>query len=497
MRVTEVGTAADLAKGSTRVVKAFKAPRRFLAQLDADTVAKIVAAAADVALIVDQAGIIRDYAFNSDELSEDIDGTSKWRGRPWTETVTPDSRNKVETILREATTGAAPRWRHVNYPAAHRAPPTPVLYCAVRVDDQGRSVAFGRDLRPVSALQQQLIDAQQSIERDYSRLRHVETRYRLLFQMSSEPVLIVDVANQKIIESNPAAEHLLGEMGGRLVGRPFVEAFDRDGARTVAGLLAGVKAAGRPDSARARLDSDDSEVTVSASLFRQDDAAMFLVRLVPADGGGAALSASPSYAPVLVRLIEGAPDGFVMTEADGRVVMANESFLDMAQLSSQEQARSESIERWLGRSGVDLSILIATLKQRGSVRLFATTLRGEHGAAADVEISAVSVAVADKLRLGFLIRSVSRRLRSEASPMGDMPRSVEQLTELVGLVSLKHLVRETTELIEKLAIEAALRLTDDNRASAAEILGLSRQSLYVKLRRYGLAASTSRPGGDS
>ncbi|MEL7302573.1 MAG: helix-turn-helix domain-containing protein, partial [Pseudomonadota bacterium] len=29
-------------------------------------------------------------------------------------------------------------------------------------------------------------------------------------------------------------------------------------------------------------------------------------------------------------------------------------------------------------------------------------------------------------------------------------------------------------------------LTNDNRASASELLGLSRQSLYVKLRRYDL-----------
>jgi DNA-binding NtrC family response regulator len=63
---------------------------------------------------------------------------------------------------------------------------------------------------------------------------------------------------------------------------------------------------------------------------------------------------------------------------------------------------------------------------------------------------------------------------------------VEQLTELVGRVSLKDLVRETTDVIERLCIEAALELTRDNRASAAEMLGLSRQSLYVKLRRYGL-----------
>jgi DNA-binding NtrC family response regulator len=41
-------------------------------------------------------------------------------------------------------------------------------------------------------------------------------------------------------------------------------------------------------------------------------------------------------------------------------------------------------------------------------------------------------------------------------------------------------------VIERLSIEAALKITGDNRASAAEMLGLSRQSLYVKLRRYGM-----------
>jgi DNA-binding NtrC family response regulator len=53
-------------------------------------------------------------------------------------------------------------------------------------------------------------------------------------------------------------------------------------------------------------------------------------------------------------------------------------------------------------------------------------------------------------------------------------------------VPLRDIVGETTELIEKLCIEAALQLTQDNRATAAEILGLSRQSLYVKLRQYRL-----------
>ena len=43
-------------------------------------------------------------------------------------------------------------------------------------------------------------------------------------------------------------------------------------------------------------------------------------------------------------------------------------------------------------------------------------------------------------------------------------------------------------MIERLCIEAALELSNDNRATAADLLGLSRQSLYVKLHRYGLGA---------
>ncbi|MFO1160336.1 MAG: transcriptional regulator PpsR [Reyranellaceae bacterium] len=473
-------------------MKPFEAPRKFLAKLDADAVATMVAAAADIALIVDQAGVIRDCAFNNVDLARDLDSDGRWRGRPWADTVTADSRNKVEMILREAASGAPPRWRHVNYPVTPGAPPAPVLYCAVPVDDHGRYVAFGRDLRPVSALQQQLIDAQQSMERDYSRLRHIETRYRLLFQMSSEPVLIVDAGSSKIMDSNPAADRLVGETGGRLVGRPFVEMFDRESARAVHNLLTGVKVAGRPDWTGVRLAARKGDVRIAASLFRQDESAMFLVRLTPAQAEVASHQPSSVAGPVL-KLIESVPNGFVMTDADGQILMANEAFLEMAQLASEEQARGESIERWLGRSGVDLSILIANLKQRGSVRLFSTTLRGEHGATADVEISAVAVAVADTPYLGFLVHRVSRHPKSGASPSIDMPRSVEQLTDLVGRVSLKQLVRETTDLIEKLSIQAALRLTDDNRASAAEILGLSRQSLYVKLRRYGLADGPPQP----
>lgn len=101
-------------------------------------------------------------------------------------------------------------------------------------------------------------------------------------------------------------------------------------------------------------------------------------------------------------------------------------------------------------------------------------------------MSAVAAPLGDSECYGFAIRNVGRRLPETPASNQQLPRSVEQLTELVGRMSLKDIVRESTDLIERLCIEAALAYTSDNRASAAEILGVSRQSLYSKLHRHGL-----------
>jgi DNA-binding NtrC family response regulator len=97
-----------------------------------------------------------------------------------------------------------------------------------------------------------------------------------------------------------------------------------------------------------------------------------------------------------------------------------------------------------------------------------------------------------------MLRTQTRPTRANHAIGADSSRHAEQLAELVGRVALKDLVRETTEITEKLCIEAALKLTGDNRAAAAQMLGLSRQSLYGKLRRYNIGdLSEPEDGEDS
>lgn len=464
-------------------MKLFKTARKSLGGLDAKAVGSLLAAAADIILILDEQGVVHDMAIGNDALAAEMGDVGDWVGQPWTSSVMLDSRPKVEALLHDARAGAATRWRHVNHVGGPEGAVS-VLYSTIRIGSEGRVAAIGRDQRLVTSLHQRLVDAQHSMEREYSRLRHAEARYRVLFQLSAEAVVVVDAHDHAVVEANPAAERLCG--GKPMVGRSLLEAFDPQDAAGVASMLAEVRFAGRMSQAEARFPGGSGlPVTISASPFRQEKAALLLVRLLPRPSSPGAGEATPARAEML-RLAEAAPDAMVVTAQDGRITAANAAFLELAQLDAEEQARGEHLDRWLGRPGLEFEVLVATLRTRGAVRLFATTLQGEHGTEVEVEVSAVPLAEAGTVGYGFAIRDVGPRLAPKLAEGPPLPRPVEQLTELVGRVPLKELVRETTDVIERLAIEAALQLTDDNRAAAAEMLGLSRQSLYVKLRRYGL-----------
>ena len=463
-------------------MQVFKSPKELLGDLGALSAANLIAAATDVAVVVDGHGFIRDVAFNKDELSLELDAQGRWMGSKLAEVVTPETRTKVKELLQDATVRKSSHWRQVNHPSPG-GEDIPVLYSAINIGREDRFVVVGRDLRPLATMQQRLINAQQSMERDYVRLRHAETRYRLLFQVSSEAVMILDAGNNTILDANPAALALFDASAPRLHKSGFPGHFDAAGAQAIEALLAEVRATGRDNSARVHLANGQRECSIAVSLFRQENASLFLVRL--SSGTSASESAALKATSTLLEYFEAAPDGLVITEFDGRIVRTNTAFLEMAQLSSSEQARGELLDRWLGRAGVDFNVALANLRQSGSIKLFATAIRGEYGATAEVEVSAVKLTDGDdRPGIGFAIRNVEKRL-SAATSTHELPRSMAQLIEMIGRVPLRDLVRETTDVIEKLSIEAALELTGDNRASAAEMLGLSRQSLYVKLRRFG------------
>ena len=178
------------------------------------------------------------------------------------------------------------------------------------------------------------------------------------------------------------------------------------------------------------------------------------------------------------------PDGFVALDEAGVVRHANQAFLDLVQVGSKGSAIGESLGRWLWQPGADLNALLANIQKHKTVRLFTTTIRGELGAETEIEISAGS-GDGEQKQIGVLLRNVARRLPSGGE--ADLLRSaLGSMSEQIGKSSLRKLVKNTVGIVEQHYVKQALELASGNRTATAELLGLSRQSLYAKLNRYGL-----------
>jgi transcriptional regulator PpsR len=440
---------------------------------------EIVEATSDIALTLEADGTIVKVSGGGEDWPVQL--AQHWSGQHWSRVVSSDSRPKVEEMLLEAASGKrSSRWRHINH-----VDPTgveiPVLVSLIRIGEDGQLVAVGRDLRVVSSLQARLIESQQRMEADYLRLRRAESQYRQLLDVVRDPILIIQQPGHAILEANRAACAFFGLDRDTLLGRTLDGFLSTRSAAALRIMFEQVTGSGRPAEMSMRFNAGAKSTQLFASSMRQEGDTVVLLRIEAEAGESPALSESTSILEAVRQL----SDGIVTTDAKGLILSANPAFVEMIQVAHAGQLIGEPLSRWLGRAHTDLTVLINSLAQGGSIRLFSTRLVGASGIPVPVEISGVAVANEDAPYLAFVIRDTGRRLGDDREPSA-VGRSGGDLAALVGRMPLKDIVGETVDLIERLCIEAALRITRNNRASAADMLGLSRQSLYVKLRRYGI-----------
>ncbi|MFL0670026.1 MAG: transcriptional regulator PpsR [Erythrobacter sp.] len=461
----------------------FGAAAELFGALDAASAMRLALVAGDVALVLDDAGTILDAAYDP----RDFPNFTNVIGSNWIDTVTEDSRHKVMEMLAAARRGEVQPWREVNHPT--RDGELPVRYSVLSMNGGEYHIAFGRDLREAGRLQQRLLQVQQALERDYLRMRQLEARYRMLFERSSEAVMIIEAASLRIREANPAAHSMFGARAGSLPGKKLLGVLDRNSRDAVQALVGSALVSDNVSPIALRLSKGAREVQASVAGFTQDRGQFLLLRLVTLGEGGGE-GATPLGVPV-GELIDQMPDAFVVANSSLEIVSANSAFVEMVQAASVDSLRGRHLSETIGRPGIDLDLIEGQIDQHGAARNVSTVVRvGRDIEGEAVELSAVRTGGEEPF-YAFVIRPIGRRMRDlPTSSSEELPRSVEQLTDLVGRMSLKDIVRESTDLIERLCIEAALSYTSDNRASAAEILGLSRQSLYSKLHRYGLGNLT-------
>ncbi len=467
---------------SREVSRSFRSHDELFSGLGAEALATLATATSDLALVLSRDSRILDIAYRDKGLKAwDVDD---WVGKPWKETVSADSRDKIDELLQESAGSSPTRSRQINHPAKSGRD-LPVGYRLVSFPDWPHKVALGSDLRAMAEMQQRLIRSQIDMEKDYRKLRDIESRYRILFHLAIEPLIVVEAQTLKILDANEGAAKLFDRPVKKLVGTSAASVFAKADQGMATEALAALGSRARADVFRARPATLDQHMEIRVTPFREFGKTNLLVCFASEEPARA--SAASASDATMIAMVEHVPEGIVVVNGEGNIIEANPAFLDLIRVVTLDRVEDKGLDNWLGGSSVDLQVLMANLREHGTVRRFSSVVRDELGGTETVEVAAARIASRDGPLFGFAIRELSRGDAAQAGNPGLQAGSGTPFIDLIGRVPLKDLVRDTADIIEKLCIEAALRLTDNNRASAADMLGLSRQSLYIKLKRYGIS----------
>ncbi len=430
----------------------------------------------DITLVLDDAGVIQKATLSNSVADE---GVGAWVGRPWTETVGLDT-NEAQRIVADARASGVSAFRHVlqRFPSGLELP---MEYTLIRVDGvDGGLLAMGKNLKAVAELQSRLIAAQQATEQEYWKLRDVETRCRLLFDASTEAVVMIGAEDLRVAEANPAAVRTLH----MAPGWDFLEGLAAPEREVFLATLQQVREQGRAPGILMRLGPQREACTVRATLMASEPGLRYLLHIAPV--GVPAAVVPPKAALSVDALVDRMPDAFVALNENGVVLRANRAFLDLIQVAAEGAAVGENLNRWLQEPDCDAAALLALLRRNRSVRLLPMSITGDLGTKTQIEVSGAGNADAHPVYYGVMLRDVSRREPTSAG--GDLASVLDAVAQQVGRTPLLQVVRETSDAVERHFIKAALRQADGNRTAAAEILGLSRQSLHTKLNRYAADA---------
>ncbi len=413
----------------------------------------------DVTLRLDLAGVIRHAALSSAIADEEIED---WVGRAWADTVGEGGNAEVHRMLEDARTSGVSSFHQVRqvFPSGLELA---VEYTTVRLGEDAGLIAIGRSLEAVADLRARVIADQASMERDTWKLREVETRYRLLFETATQPVLLVDVEEATILEANPAAIEALGVTRERQLVMDVLET-QRE---AFLGMLARVRTQGKAPGIVLHLGPERRGWLVRASLLEVEPAPVFVLQLSPS-ATRLERGAEPPATMRLEDVIERLPEGFVIVDREGLVRLANKAFLTLVGQPYADAVLGQRLGRWLSRAGTDADVVLDRVRRSGPLAGFTTTLTDERGAVVEIELSATGSSGEQPPFIGVLVRR-------QPSAAADAKR--------LGKALLRDIVQETVAAVERSSIEAAREITRGNRTAADNLVARRREELRTTLDR--------------
>lgn len=453
----------------------------FMPLIDTGLLTEIVATSADLSLLVSAEGRVMSVMVNPHHPA--FGQLQGWVGQPFMDIISEDSGEKfvrrLGAIVKPGAKGLAIEVNHIGAAIWE----FPVRYVMHFIEKDKSILMMGRDMRPIAEMQQQLVMAQIALERDYETQREMDTRYRVLMETTRDAMILLSMNSGRIVDINAAAAVLLGDSRQELVGAAIAQEFDGRRRGEFLESLSNVASSDSISPVELVARRSQRRLRVVPKLFRAAGERFMLCRL---EAPEQMTTAQSEMGENLERLYQEGVDAILFLDQDGLITYANDAFLKLTDSTHLANVRSRSFGDFLARGSVDLRVILDNAKRSRHLRLYTTRLQNEFDGKVVVEISATHLSDRPHESYALIIRDASRVEALRGPAFGGGEDGMRSVMELVGSSTLKDIVSETTDVVEKMCIQSAVELTRNNRLAAAEMLGLSRQSLYVKLRKFGL-----------
>ncbi|MEM7733647.1 MAG: transcriptional regulator PpsR [Pseudomonadota bacterium] len=451
-------------------------------------IADFVERVSDLAVMVGSDGVVKGLSINPECAS--LGSLDHWVGRDFTDFLTEESQSKFANRLKIAADSPtiARRPLELNH-IDHDTWQFPIRYSLHIIDGSQDVLLMGRDLQPIAEVQQRLVTEQVARERDQQRIRSGETFYRVVLEASETPFVLVDADRGRVHDMNVSAARLLGSKPETLSGNSFAQIFEGRRREELMDALQSAAATEDRQAVEVVARRSGLELTLTPDYFRAAGELFLLCRVTPVN---ASQDTSNDSSNTLAALFAMSPDAMALTDAKGVIRDVNDSFLVMTDAAQLRDVKDRSLADFLVRGTVDLKLMIEAAAKSGRMSHYSAQINSVVGNRASVDISVAQLRQHSREGgFGFIIRDVTPLSSEAEAPPGMMTEdAMKNVMDLVGTASLKELVSATSDVVEKMCIETAVKLTNNNRVAAAEMLGLSRQSLYVKLRKHGMIDSS-------
>ncbi|MBL8950685.1 MAG: PAS domain-containing protein [Myxococcaceae bacterium] len=363
----------------------------------------------DVTLQLDLRGVITAARLGGSEAGAELG----WVGSRWADTVSERSRPSVTQMLDEAIARGVSAFISLEQRFA-QGTERRVEYTTVRLGAGGGLLAIGRSNGLVAEIRSRLVSDQRSMERESWKQQHPATRYRLLFETSSQPELTL-TPDFKVAEANPAAAVL-----GLAVGSPLVDHVSPADREAFTALLQQVKVNGTAPGVSVHFAPAAGTWLARVSSVPGDPEAGLAVHLSSAGRSVAAASSGVPWEELIARL----PVPVVVVGSQGEVRRANPAFAELIEVPDAQAVSGQGLDRWLTVAGPAGPLLPQRLAARAP-SVTALALRESSRAQVPVELSVSLANDGAQVYAALLVR----RLRPQSD--SQLPRSAE-LDELVA-----------------------------------------------------------------